>query len=137
MHAGLLSVLALHLLPQVVAVQRNAASTLAQKLLSVQNQSMLDNDACLQPTHGGQSCVNLLLLLRRQGKFAHAADFTLRCGGQPSSGPYQTPVVALACNFEQSSAGALSFQSATTLFHEFGHALHSLLSRTKYQHLSG
>ena len=73
----------------------------------------------------------------RQGKFAHAAHFTLRCGRQPSNGPYQTPLVALACNFEQSASGTLSYHSATTLFHEFGHALHSLLSRTRYQHLSG
>lgn len=31
----------------------------------------------------------------------------------------------------------LSFVEVRSLFHEFGHALHSLLSRTKYQHLSG
>ena len=31
----------------------------------------------------------------------------------------------------------LSLEQAETLWHEMGHALHSLLSRTHYQHLSG
>lgn len=75
-------------------------------------------------------------LFPRQGKFAHAAHFTLRCGRRQSNGQYQLPVIALACNFEQSGS-VLSHQSAVTLVHEFGHALHSLLSRTQYQHLSG
>ena len=72
----------------------------------------------------------------RQGKFGQAAHFTLRCGRQLKNGDYQTPVIALACNFEQSHAW-LTHHNAATLVHEFGHALHSLLSRTQYQHLSG
>lgn len=79
----------------------------------------------------------IICMCCRQGKFAHAAHFVLRCGRQPSSGSYQTPVVALACNFEQPPNGCISYTSALTLFHEFGHALHSLLSKTKYQHMSG
>lgn len=31
----------------------------------------------------------------------------------------------------------MSPDQARTLFHEFGHALHSLLSRTEFQHLAG
>ena len=31
----------------------------------------------------------------------------------------------------------MSPDQAKTLFHEFGHALHSLLSRTDFQHLAG
>jgi hypothetical protein len=31
----------------------------------------------------------------------------------------------------------ISHAEVETLFHEFGHALHSMLSRTEFQHLSG
>ncbi|CAI7866064.1 unnamed protein product, partial [Closterium sp. NIES-54] len=49
-------------------------------------------------------------------------------------------VVALVCNFAASSRSSpclLAHHDVETLFHEFGHALHSLLSRTAFQHLSG
>jgi intermediate peptidase len=72
----------------------------------------------------------------RQGKYTHAAHFTVRCGcvvDGPNSNEYQLPIVALVCNMNLFS----SHQEVETLFHEFGHALHSLLSRTNFQHLSG
>ncbi|KAA0152548.1 hypothetical protein FNF27_03835 [Cafeteria roenbergensis] len=65
---------------------------------------------------------------------------------------YQLPIVALVASFPRpegarSALGlgsgmwdagvSLSLSQAETLFHEFGHALHSLLSRTSYQHVSG
>ncbi|DBA74265.1 hypothetical protein WJX77_002438 [Trebouxia sp. C0004] len=84
----------------------------------------------------GELGVIYLDLFPRQGKFGQAAHFTLRCGRKLKNGEYQTPVIALACNFEQSHA-LLTHHNAATLVHEFGHALHSLLSRTQYQHLSG
>ena len=71
----------------------------------------------------------------RQGKYTHAAHFTVRCGcviDGPDS-EYQQPIVALVCN----SSNFSTHQEVETLWHEFGHALHSLLSRTKFQHLSG
>nr|XP_027110470.1 mitochondrial intermediate peptidase, mitochondrial-like isoform X3 [Coffea arabica] len=47
-------------------------------------------------------------------------------------------IVALVCNFLGSKpASLLNHWEVETLFHEFGHALHSLLSRTDYQHFSG
>ncbi|XP_021842214.2 mitochondrial intermediate peptidase, mitochondrial isoform X2 [Spinacia oleracea] len=47
-------------------------------------------------------------------------------------------VVALVCNFSNNpSTVRLNHGEVETLFHEFGHALHSLLSRTEYQHFSG
>ena len=81
----------------------------------------------------------------RPGKYNHAAHFTVRCGcrttpllteeGCDDYDDYQLPIVALVCNL--SNGAALSHGEVETLFHEFGHALHSLLSRTQFQHMSG
>jgi Zn-dependent oligopeptidase len=46
-------------------------------------------------------------------------------------------VVAVVASFAPPTAGGIGFSDIETLLHELGHALHSLLSRTRYQHLSG
>ena len=83
-------------------------------------------------------------LYPRGDKYTHAAHFTVRCGCKvlsPSGAVAdQLPIVALVTNFTPPSADSpslLSHSEVETLFHEFGHALHSLMSRTKFQHLSG
>ena len=82
-------------------------------------------------------------LSRRARKFPHAAHFVVRCSRDAREGPAsrKRPVVALVCNFGTgvgASAGALlSHGEVETFLHEFGHAMHSALSETKYQHLSG
>lgn len=50
------------------------------------------------------------------------------------------PHVSLTCNFTRptdTKPSLLTFQEATTLFHEFGHCLHGILANTTYQSLSG
>jgi peptidyl-dipeptidase Dcp len=50
------------------------------------------------------------------------------------------PVVLNVCNFSKPAAGQpalLSFDDARTLFHEFGHALHGMLSDVTYPLLAG
>ena len=50
------------------------------------------------------------------------------------------PVVSIVCNFTkptESKPSLLTFDETTTLFHEFGHALHGLLADGKYESLSG
>ncbi len=50
------------------------------------------------------------------------------------------PVVINVCNFSKPSAGQpalLSFDDVTTMFHEFGHALHAMFSNIRYPMLSG
>ncbi|PRW32540.1 putative mitochondrial intermediate mitochondrial [Chlorella sorokiniana] len=74
-------------------------------------------------------------LVRRPHKFPSAAHFTLRCSRRLADGSYQMPVVALVANWGEHSELGLS--EVETLFHEFGHALNSLLSRTEFQHLAG
>ncbi len=49
----------------------------------------------------------------------------------------QKPTVINVCNFAKGSPTLLSFDDAQTLFHEFGHALHQLLSNVTYEPLSG
>ena len=50
------------------------------------------------------------------------------------------PVISIVCNFTKpvgDQPALLTFDEATTLFHEFGHALHGLLSNVKYRSLAG
>lgn len=104
-------------------------------------------------------------LYHRDGKFPGAAHFTIRCGCEAVNWNAkeevqlhthrQTPVVALVFHFQRpasqrsytnsngqffsssSTEPLLSLHDLESLFHEWGHALHSLLSQTKFQHLSG
>ena len=51
-----------------------------------------------------------------------------------------TPIILNVCNFSKPAAGEpalLSFDDARTLFHEFGHAMHGMLSNVIYPLLSG
>jgi peptidyl-dipeptidase Dcp len=48
-----------------------------------------------------------------------------------------TPIIINTCNFPKSSPALLNFDEAKTLFHEFGHALHGLLSNVRFPRLSG
>lgn len=50
------------------------------------------------------------------------------------------PHIAIVCNFTKptpTKPSLLGFDEVTTLFHEFGHALHGMLANTKYESLSG
>jgi peptidyl-dipeptidase Dcp len=51
-----------------------------------------------------------------------------------------TPIITMVCNFTKPTPdmpSLLTFEEVSTLFHEFGHALHGLLSDCKYRKLSG
>ncbi len=49
----------------------------------------------------------------------------------------QTPIVVNVCNFAKGDPALLSYDDARTLFHEFGHALHQMLSDVTYESVSG
>jgi peptidyl-dipeptidase Dcp len=52
----------------------------------------------------------------------------------------QHPVVFNVCNFTKPAPGQpalIRFEDVTTMFHEFGHALHGLLSNVKYPLIAG
>ncbi|XP_004499673.1 mitochondrial intermediate peptidase, mitochondrial isoform X2 [Cicer arietinum] len=95
---------------------------------------------CLHHPEEGDLGYLYLDLYSRKGKYPGCAHFAIKGGRRISQTEYQLPIVALVCNFSGSrnpSAVRLNHWEVETLFHEFGHALHSLLSRTDYQHFSG
>jgi peptidyl-dipeptidase Dcp len=49
----------------------------------------------------------------------------------------QSPIVINVCNFAKGDPALLSYDDARTLFHEFGHALHQMLSNVTYESISG
>ncbi|KFM23691.1 Mitochondrial intermediate peptidase [Auxenochlorella protothecoides] len=71
----------------------------------------------------------------RPGKFPGAAHFVLRCGRGHGTDAVQTPVLALVASLPADQA--MHPSQLELLLHEWGHALHTLLSRTRHQHLSG
>ena len=76
----------------------------------------------------------------REGKFNHFAQFVIISGKLLPNGKYQRPTVALLCNFPPANGDApslMTHQDVETLFHEFGHALHSIVTRAKYGRFAG
>ena len=79
-------------------------------------------------------------LFPRPGKYNHFASFTLINGGLLPDGKYQRPVVDLICNFPPPSSDKPSLasqQDVVTIFHEFGHAMHAILTTVNYVQFSG
>ena len=64
---------------------------------------------------------------------------------QIKNGVNDRPHVSIVCNFTKPvlkskgpyKSSLLTFNEVTTLFHEFGHALHGMLANTTYKGLSG
>lgn len=65
-------------------------------------------------------------LYPREGKYGHAAVWAYRSGSTRNA---RLPQAALVVNFDRKG---LTLQELDTLLHEFGHSLHSNLSRTRY-----
>lgn len=59
---------------------------------------------------------------------------------QTVDGQRKAPVISIVCNFSKPTGdnpALLTFDEVTTFFHEFGHALHGLLSNVQYKSLAG
>lgn len=93
-------------------------------------------------------------VLDKNGEFLSLlyADFFPRSGKRPGAwmtsyreasnvhGNTKRPHISIVCNFTKptkDTPSLLTFQEVTTLFHEFGHALHGMLPNTTYESLSG
>ena len=122
-----------------------AAFDCAQRLFGIR---MVRNDAIpvyhpdVVPyeVHDGDRLIGIFLLdnfarqTKRSGAWMSALRWQCRNGG------VDLPVIMNNNNFAKGAPGEptlLSFDDARTLFHEFGHGLHGLLSDVTYQRLSG
>ena len=79
-------------------------------------------------------------LFPREGKYGHAAAFTLAVGRRLADGRRQRPVSAIVANLDKPGGGRpslLSHDEVETLFHEFGHIMHQTLSKAQYGRFSG
>lgn len=75
----------------------------------------------------------------RTGKRAGAWMTSFK-GQYIEDGINSRPHISIVCNFSRATEqtpSLLTFNEVTTLFHEFGHALHGILADTKYESLSG
>jgi peptidyl-dipeptidase Dcp len=75
----------------------------------------------------------------REGK-KNGAWMTSFRGQKIENGKNIRPHIAIVCNFTKptpTKPSLLGFDEVTTLFHEFGHALHGMLANTQYESLSG
>jgi len=68
---------------------------------------------------------------KRSGAWCSAMRSQRKLGGDVR------PIVVNVCNFTKGDPALLSFDDARTLFHEFGHALHQMLSDVTYESVSG
>lgn len=79
-------------------------------------------------------------LYPREGKYKHAACFDLVAGKELKDGSYQKPFTAIVANLNPPSKerpSLLKHDEVETLFHEFGHVLHNVLTEAKYSAISG
>ena len=76
----------------------------------------------------------------REGKYNHFAMFPIIEGKRFADGTYQRPVMSMICNFPAPTKDhppLMSHDDVETIFHEFGHAMHGVLTRAKYARFSG
>ena len=79
-------------------------------------------------------------LFPRAGKFHHFANFSIIYGKRLEDGKYQRPTTELICNFPpptKDGPSLMSHDDVTTIFHEFGHAMHAILTQAKYARFAG
>ena len=125
----------------------NGAFTIAEKLFGITFKEIFDIDKYHED-------VQTFKVLDVEGNFVAVfySDFFPRKGKRNGAwmtsfkpqyikdGNNERPHVSIVCNFTpptETKPSLLTFNEVTTLFHEFGHALHGMLANTTYPSLSG
>ena len=125
----------------------NGAFTIAEKLFGITFKEVFDIDKYHED-------VQTFEVLDFEGKLVAIfySDFFPRKGKRNGAwmtsfkpqyikdGINERPHVSIVCNFTpptETKPSLLTFNEITTLFHEFGHALHGMLANTTYPSLSG
>ena len=125
----------------------NGAFTVAQKLYGITFKEVFDIDKYheeVQTFEVLDENENLVAIFYsdffpRKGK-RNGAWMTSYKSQSVKNGINERPHVSIVCNFTpptETKPSLLTFNEVTTLFHEFGHALHGMLANTTYPSLSG
>ena len=121
--------------------------TIANKLYDLQFEEVFDIEKYHQDvktynvtdSNGGFVAVFYADYHPRKGK-RNGAWMTSYKSQQIKNNTNERPHVSIVCNFTkptETKPSLLTFNEVTTLFHEFGHALHGMLANTTYNSLSG
>ncbi|MDD5301698.1 MAG: Zn-dependent oligopeptidase [Elusimicrobia bacterium] len=90
---------------------------------------------------GGEPIAYFYLdLFPREGKYKHAAAFSMITGRALPDGRYQKPVSSMVANFNKSTKdrpSLLTHDEVETFFHEFGHIMHQTLTKARYGRFAG
>mgnify|MGYP003385208447 CR=1 FL=1 len=121
--------------------------TIANKLYDLQFEEVFNIDTYhedvktynVSDTNGNLIAVFYADFHPRKGK-RNGAWMTSYKSQQIKNGINERPHISIVCNFTkptETTPSLLTFNEVTTLFHEFGHALHGMLANTTYNSLSG
>jgi peptidyl-dipeptidase Dcp len=125
----------------------NGAFTIAEKLFGITFKEVFDIDKYHEDvqtfevldTEGQLVAIFYSDFFPRKGK-RNGAWMTSYKSQAVKNGINERPHVSIVCNFTpptETKPSLLTFNEVTTLFHEFGHALHGMLANTTYPSLSG
>jgi len=126
---------------------QNGAFTIANKLFGLSFTEVFDIDKYHEDVHtfevsdadGNLVAIFYSDFFPRKGK-RNGAWMTSFKPQYVKEGINERPHVSIVCNFTkptETKPSLLTFNEVTTLFHEFGHALHGMLANTTYPSLSG
>ncbi|UOK43678.1 MULTISPECIES: M3 family metallopeptidase [Flavobacterium] len=126
---------------------QNGAFTIANKLFGLTFTEVFDIDKYHEDVHtfevsdasGDLVAIFYSDFFPRKGK-RNGAWMTSFKPQYVKEGVNERPHVSIVCNFTkptETKPSLLTFNEVTTLFHEFGHALHGMLADTTYPSLSG